>query len=153
MVVTFFGHSDFTPSAEDHDRLMQILEEAIGENTVEFLLGGYGGFDAFAYRCCKEFKSLHKSAILTYVTPYLTEEIQKKKLQEISAQYDSILYPSLENVPPKAAISRRNENMVDYADIVIVYVERSYGGAAHALQRAEKAHKKIYHLCSERTRG
>ena len=80
--------------------------------------------------------------------PYLTEQVQRSRLEEIATRYDVILYPALETVPPKAAIARRNEKMVDGADVVIVYVKRTHGGAAHALRHAQKASKRIYNLYS-----
>ena len=39
------------------------------------------------------------------------------------------MYPLLENVIPRFAISKRNEWMIDKADLIIAFVNHEYGGA------------------------
>jgi hypothetical protein len=55
--------------------------------------------------------------------------------------YDGTTYPPLEEVPPKFAISKQNEWMVDQADVVVAYVTHGWGGAAATLQYAERKEK------------
>ena len=61
---------------------------------------------------------------------------------KMKQQYDESLYPPLENVPKRYAISKRNEFMVDNADIVIAYVVFGFGGASKTLRYAEKKRKR-----------
>ena len=63
--------------------------------------------------------------------------------QGFEKEYDEILYPEIESVPLKFAISKRNEWMVNNADYVIGYVQTHYGGAYNTLLYAHK-HKKPY---------
>ena len=56
MVVTFCGHSSFIKTPRLEEELLRLLEERVGEAPADFLLGGYGGFDAFAYQCCNSIK-------------------------------------------------------------------------------------------------
>ena len=58
-------------------------------------------------------------------------------------EYDEIIYPEIDSVPLKFAISKRNEWMVKQADYVIGYVCTHYGGAYKTLLYAHK-HKKPY---------
>jgi len=61
---------------------------------------------------------------------------------------DTSIYPHIENVPPKFAISKRNEWMMISADLIIAYVNRSYGGAYKSLQVAKRRKKKIINICN-----
>lgn len=42
-------------------------------------------------------------------------------------EYDYLLYPSIENVPYRFAIAKRNEWMVEQADIIVSYTETQLG--------------------------
>ena len=70
MVITFCGHVDFCYSKEYEQKVLHFFEEKIGQNRAEFYLGGYGGFDKFAYNCCKKYKETHPNVILVFITPY-----------------------------------------------------------------------------------
>jgi len=52
----------------------------------------------------------------------------------------------IESVPRKFAILKRNEWMVDSAELVIAYVKYSWGGAAKTLEHARKRKKQINNL-------
>ena len=54
MTITFCGHSDFCKTYAYESKILEILEEAVGEEAAEIYLGGYGSFDSFAYECCKK---------------------------------------------------------------------------------------------------
>ena len=60
--------------------------------------------------------------------------------------YDDTIYPPLENVPKKYAIIRRNEWIVENADVVIACVKYSWGGAAKTSQYAKRKKKAIEYL-------
>ena len=57
--------------------------------------------------------------------------------------YDWTVYPGLENVPRRFAISHRNRYMVDMADFVVAYVTHGWGGAAQTLEYANRKKKSI----------
>ena len=50
MIITFFGHSDYMEDAKDKENLLDILQSLTDGKSVEFYLGGYGGFDNFALK-------------------------------------------------------------------------------------------------------
>ena len=60
--------------------------------------------------------------------------------------YDSVVYPPLEQVSLKFAISKRNEWMISQSDLVIAYVEHSFGGAYQGLHYAQRKGKRIVNL-------
>ena len=142
MTVSFFGHSDYIPSKKDGEKVYNLLCELVGDAPCEFLLGGYGKFDAFAKNCCLEYKKTHKNAKLTLVIPYLNREYDEDG-------YDGTVYPPIEKVPFSVAISRRNEWMVNNSDHIIAYVYH-YGGARNTLRIAERKKKPIYNLAIDK---
>ena len=142
MVVVFCGHSNYIQNVQDQRKISDILESEIGGAPCEMFLGGYGDFDAFAFRCAKEFKQSHPNTQLYLIVPYLQQE--KDILQR--KEFDFVIYPGLEHVPPRYAISHRNRWMIEKADIVISYVSHTYGGAYSMYLEAKKEAKKIYNL-------
>ncbi len=143
MILTFFGHSDFVRTDEYEQKLLAVLEERVGDSPADMYLGGYGNFDSFALDCCKKYKRTHPDIKLVFVTPYLDsrlDEITKLKL------YDETIYPPLEHVPKRFAIIKRNEFMVDSADISICYVRHEYGGAYKAYTYARRKNKPLINI-------
>ena len=57
--------------------------------------------------------------------------------------YDSTVYPPLETVPRRFAISHRNRWMVETSDVVVAYVLHDWGGAAATLRCAKQKKKQI----------
>lgn len=146
MIITFCGHSTFTPTPEYEQKLLSLLHELVVDGNTEFFLGEHGAFDTFAYECCKKFKATHPNVKLIFVTPYISPEYQKNHLNYQEKRYDHMIYPPLENVPPKFAISRRNKWMVQKSDLVIAYIRHDWGGAYKTYQYARHLGKKICDL-------
>ena len=143
MIVTFVGHSNFS----DKEKLnVGILEEIIKDNDVEFFLGGYGDFDGHALDTAIKYKEKHENAKITFVTPYIYKNYYL--ICGIKKKVDEIIYPELEKVPKKLAIIKRNEWMVEKADVVIAYVKYSFGGARTAYDYAVRKNKKIINLAN-----
>ena len=143
MIVSFFGHSDFVPNEAIKYRLANILNDIVGNFDVKFYLGGYGGFDNFAYGCCREFKKMHENSRLMLVTPYLN---MSKRFAAVASDYDEVIYPPLEEVIPKYAIYERNKWMVSSAGVVICYVNHAWGGAYTACKNCVLHGKQIVNL-------
>lgn len=59
---------------------------------------------------------------------------------------DAIFPEGMEDVPPRFAISRRNEWMLQRADMVVTYVTHSWGGAAQYAKKAGKQGKIVLNL-------
>lgn len=148
MIITFCGHSRFLKSAEREEEVLLILEKLVGDSDADFFLGGYGEFDEFAYACSKKFKERHPSVSLVFVTPYITLDYQKNHLEYKASLYDSIIYPEIEEKPLRFAITYRNRYMIERADFIIAYVNRTSGGAYKTLRYAKKLGKNIYNIGS-----
>lgn len=146
MVVAFCGHSDYIANKKDERKILDILEQEVGSKDCEFFLGEYGNFDSFCYFCASQYKKTHPQCKLVYVTPYYSVEHQENHLQHQKQRFDYILYPELENTPPRYAIVHRNKWIVEKADILISFITRKYGGAYNAYLHAKKRNRRIFNI-------
>ena len=143
MIITFCGHASYVQKQGDEEAMLALLEEVIGDDPAELYLGGYGAFDAFAHRCGSKYRDTHPNVKLIFVTPYITESYQKSHLEPVKPLYDAIVYPPIENVPFRFAISHRNKWMVEQADILIAYITHEFGGAYTTCKYAKSKKKRI----------
>ena len=148
MIVTFCGHAQFPQSEEYEQKILSFLEEKVGDHPADMYLGGYGGFDSFAYDCCKKYKARHPQISIVFVTPYLTLDYQCNSLRYQEKIYDSILYPEIEDKPKRYAIIYRNKYMIEKADYVIAYVTHDWGGAYTTYKYAKSKGKEIFNLAT-----
>ena len=140
--VAFCGHGNI-PST-DLEKIKPILYNKLEtlittQGATEFLLGGYGDFDGTAARVVKALKVKYPHIISTLVIPYIDRDYNKEL-------YDGSVFPPIESVPKRFAISKRNEWMVQCADIIIAYVKYSWGGARATLEYAKRKKKEIINL-------
>ncbi len=107
-------------------------------------------FDNLANRCCRKFfsKADFSSVEYVFVTPYLDGRYIKKRVNDADVRYDGIIYPPIERVLPKFAITARNRWMVENSDIIIFYVDKAYGGAYATMEYARRKGKKIINVGS-----
>ena len=148
MIIAFSGHS----SVVSGDKIKEIVEEQIrnsfvGHHPVICYLGGYGDFDRICACACRELKEEYRFIELVYVSPYISLSEQKKiKEMQENGFCDTSIYPPIERVPLRFAISKRNEWMMENADLIIAYITHSYGGAYKSLRVAKRKKKKIINI-------
>lgn len=119
MIVTFCGHRDFVKTAEAENQLTMFLEKYARENVrLVCYNGGYGNFDYFAAKCVQRMQEQYSNIRNCLVLPYIDQPFLER-IEIFKNHFDETIYPPLESVPRKYAIIRRNEWMVDSADIVI----------------------------------
>lgn len=145
MIITFFGHSNCLFNDDIKKQLKNILlDEIIKNPTCKFYLGGYGDFDGLCLRTLRELKHDFPTIEILFITPYLDKNYSKLELAKY--YYDDVIFPPIESVPRKFAILKRNEWMVEQADLVIAYVKYSWGGTAKALEYAKRKKKRIINI-------
>lgn len=143
MIVTFCGHRDFVETAEAENQLTMFLEKYARENVrLVCYNGGYGNFDYFAAKCVQRMQEQYSNIRNCLVLPYIDQPFLDR-IAVFTNRFDETIYPPLENVPRRYAIIRRNEWMVDSADVVIACVKYSWGGAARTLEYAKRKNKNI----------
>lgn len=136
MIVTFCGHREVQEPEKVRKWLNETIEGLILDGADCFYLGGYGSFDVMAADIVRELKQKYPYIRSVLVMPYLDREYDM-------TGYDESIYPPLENVPRRYAISKRNEYMVDKADVVVAYVVYGFGGASKTLRYSERKRKRI----------
>lgn len=142
MIVTFCGHREVQEPEKVRKWLYETVEGLILEGADCFYLGAYGRFDSMTADVVRDMKDKYPHIRSVLVLPYLDREY------DVSG-YDESIYPPLENVPRRYAISKRNEYMVDNADVVVAYVVFSFGGSKKTLRYAERKHKRILQYSAE----
>ena len=131
MRVTFCGHKEIDDRESIKRWLNRVCLDLIEQGAKEFYLGGYGEFDLLCVVTLREMQKEYPHIRMILVLPYLNRNIP-------TAVYDETLYPPLETVPKRFAISRRNEWMVKECDVVVAYVTHGWGGRRrrwHTLKR------------------
>ena len=148
MIVSFFGHKTIRCCYDISTQIENaILENIHYQEKVFFYCGGYGDFDMMCASVCRKISKIYQNCEIVYITPYMTEAHQQKIKHFIDIKtYDSVVFPPLEKVPPKYAIIRRNEWMVEQADLIIACVEHTFGGAYTAIEYARKKKKRVINL-------
>lgn len=134
MTVSFCGHKEILHNYIKEQIYVE-TEKLIISGAKKFLLGGYGSFDYLAAKTLKSLKLQYPHIESVIVLPY----INKKYAEDL---YDYSLYPPIETVLPRFAITARNKWMVDNSDIVVAYVYHS-GGAEQTLKYAQRKNKTI----------
>ena len=119
--------------------LKNSIEKAITEfGITTFYVGENGDFDRMAAGAVRSIKRRYPNIKLILVLPYFTNRINEYK-EIYESDFDSIYIPSeLADVHPKAAITKRNQIMVDESDLIICYVTREHGGAFNAAKYSKK---------------
>ena len=136
MTVTFCGHAQISQSEKIEKWLYDVTQKLIEQGATTFHLGGYGAFDSLAASVLREQKKQYPQIELVLVLAYLNTERN-------TSGYDSTVYPPLETVPRRFAISHRNRWMVESADVVVAYVLHDWGGAATTLRCVRQKKKQI----------
>ena len=136
MTVTFCGHAQISQREEIEKWLYTVTQDLIEQGATTFYLGGYGAFDSLAASVLRTQKKQYPQIELILVLAYLNTGRD-------TSGYDSTVYPPLETVPRRFAISHRNRWMVESADVVVAYVLHDWGGAATTLRCAKQKKKQI----------
>ncbi|MBR0414326.1 MAG: DUF1273 family protein [Clostridia bacterium] len=125
--------------------LKKEVARAVKEGCRVFYTGAQGDFDTCFTEAVRAVIAENKQLPLRLicVKPYYTQSLQENR-EYYETKFAEVLIPSvLDDVHYKAAISKRNQWMIEKSDIVITYTIREYGGAYQALCYAQKQGKDI----------
>ena len=100
MIVTLCGHAQISQVEEVEKWLYAVSESLIEQGAVTFYLGGYGAFDGLAASVLREQKKRYPQIELVLVLAYLND-------RRDTSGYDRTVYPPLETVPRRFAISKK----------------------------------------------
>ena len=142
-ICAFFGHRLICGDLSE--ALENAIRAAIADGATEFWVGGYGNFDSMAAGCVRRLKKEYSRISLYLIYAYLPT-----KEDPMINSYDGTIYPEgLELVPKRFAVSKRNQWIVRDCDMVIAYVDKTYGGAYAACQFAKKKGRVVVDLAEK----
>ena len=146
--IALIGHREIYGQYRLEDRIEDIIRKKLhSKEYVEFYVGRNGDFDISVASAIKRAQKNvgHHNSCLILCQPY------RMKYDEYYEKfYDEIWYPVDSETHPKAAIIKRNQWMIDNADLIIAYVESDrQGGALRTLKYAERKGVKIINLAEQ----
>lgn len=133
----FIGHREAPDSLLPE--LSAEIERHITEYGVtDFVVGGYGRFDALAASCVEAAKKRHPEVTLTLLLPYHPYD----RPTPTPPGFDNTFYPpGMESVPKRVAIVRANRYMVDQSDYLIAYAWHPASNARDLVEYARRHEK------------
>ena len=143
----FFGHRDWGIEEGKEEIRNSIVHLIENYEVAQFYSGGRGNFDnlcsQIVYELKKEYPYIKNTLVLSYIP-------KKKHEYGLPERYDDSVYLLEERVPPRFAIVKTNEKIIDKVDYVIVGVQKSWGGAYRAREYAKKRKKTILQIKGKR---
>ena len=142
MTCTFFGHRDTPHTVEPYLRAA-IIDLIENKGVDLFYVGNQGAFDRMTIKILRglaeEYPKIKYYVVLAYV-PHNKERLGLK-------DGDSTIYPEcLDKTPPKYAIIKRNNWMLEKSDYVITYVTHITNGAYEYKHLAKVKRKRVINL-------
>lgn len=142
MICSFFGHRD-TPDSIRPILRGEIVRQFELYGVERFYVGNQGRFDAMVKSVLRELSEEYPNLKYDVVLAYLPHG------KQMDSAEDTVYPEGLERVPRRYAIAARNKWMVERSDVVICYIDRTFGGAAQFAEMAEKKGKKIINLADQ----
>jgi uncharacterized phage-like protein YoqJ len=139
----FFGHRDWGLEEGKEEIKNSIVHLIENYEVTQFYSGGRGNFDNLCSQLVCELKSKYPHIKNTLVLSYIPKKKEEYGLPE---KYDDSVYLLEESVPPRFAIVKTNEIMIDKSDYLIIGVRKSWGGAYRACEYAKKRKKTIIQI-------
>ena len=135
-VCSGFGHREVFENISE--RISSAVRMAAEQGCEMFYTGAMGRFDEMFSSEVRALKKDYPNIKLICIKPYMTNEINTQG-EYLYTLYDDIIIPTeLADVHYKAAITKRNQWIIQRSDLVIVYTKRNYGGAYNAKHYAQR---------------
>ena len=142
-----FGHREVLEKIDD--AVYTAVLKAAKQGCEIFYTGAMGEFDSLFSSAVRKIKKTYPKIKLICVKPYFTSDLNTNG-EYYAALYDDVVIPDeLADIHPKAAIKYRNRWMIDHSDIILIYTQRSYGGAYEARRYAERIGRKMVYIDGE----
>lgn len=143
-ICTFFGHRN-TPENIEPTLRSTLIDLIKNKNVVKFYVGNHGRFDSMVRKNLRSLKQEYPHIDYAVVLAYMPGA-----KNDSTTDYSDTLYPhGLEKTPPKYAIIKRNNWMLNRANYVITYVCRPFGGAAQFAELAKRKGKIVFNLAEK----
>ena len=136
----FLGHRD-CPESIKEKLFLEIENLIVNENVNAFYVGTQGAFDRLVYEVLCELEKKYEIKI-NVVLAYLNRENE-------FTYYDTnkTIFPDcITNTPPRFAISKRNDYMLQKADYLICYLDNKFSNTYEFIEKAIRIKIKIINL-------
>ena len=121
--------------------LRKVLVNLIENKKINlFYVGNQGNFDSTVLKTLKLLKLNYPFIDYAVVLAYMPDS---KKQADYPKDLHTVYPEEFEKIPPKYAINKRNEWMINHSDYVVTYVRYTTGGAFKFKEIAEKKEKKF----------
>lgn len=142
VVCSFFGHREAPQSL--YPEIKENIEYLIAQRKVDcFMVGNQGNFDCMVLKALRELKQEYPCICYNVVLAYMPTHKQK---YELHTPEETVLPEGIETVPRRFAISWRNRWMVKESEIIICYIDHTWGGAVQYIKYAQNQGKEIINL-------
>ena len=141
MTCIFFGHRDTPISVKNEieKAIINLIEQGVDQ----FYVGNNGIYDLLVQSILKNYAIVRKDFEYSIVLSHVGE------IAISGEQEKTILPEGLETVPPKYAISKRNEWMLKKGDLILAYVQHRYSNSYKWFEKARKKGLCVINLARE----
>lgn len=144
-ICAFFGHRDAPLVGPLADKMEEVVQGLINRGVAEYWLCSEGLFDNLARITLKQFQQRYRHLYLCYLP---ARRVAKSKEEWIMENYEIIFPREVEDAPWRLAVVKRNDFIIENADIFVCYVVHNCGGAYEAMHKALKKHKEVINLAT-----
>ena len=138
MICIFFGHRDAQSSIKK--LLEETIIDLINEGVNDFYVGNNGNYD---YAVQLVLSDISKNNCKVRLTILLSRPDEKA----IFAEQAYTMFPDgLENVPPRFAISKRNDLLLKRANIVVGYARNPFSNSYKMIEKAKRMGLRVINL-------
>ena len=131
MICTFFGHREVYESIGELLK-REILRLYYHDQASEFYIGNKGSFDAIVQRICAEIAEAHSEFSYSVVLSRPNER------PLCTAARETFFPQELDSVPPRFAVSKRNDWMLKHASVLIAYQRHRFSNTERYVKLARK---------------
>ncbi len=143
MICTFFGHRD-TPDSIKNSLKDAILNLSSTQGVKTFYVGNNGNFDYIVQSVLKEISDNDTSINYLIVLSNLCEKVDCNQIR------NTIFPEELDSVPPRFAISKRNEWLIKNSDFTIVYLRNTVTNTYKWVEKSKRKGLKVINLFSRK---
>ena len=141
--VSFFGHRTIEQTMRVEEQVEEVIWQILKtKEFTNFLVGRNGEFDQLVSSAIRRIQKVQENCLHTLVLPY-SMAVYRDNVESFHTYYDQVEICD-ESAYFKAAIQKRNREMVDRSDLVVFYVTREEGGTYQTCRYARKKQKKIF---------
>lgn len=149
-IATFTGHRTYQGEADE--ALREAVEALYDEGVRTFRVGMAEGFDLAAGAAVVALSERHEDVVIEAIVPFPAFALRfgvcdKVLYDSVIASADVVLYADM--AYHRAIFHRRNDMLVEGADVVVAWYDGSRGGTDYTIRRAHKLGCRIINLFSD----